>query len=37
MLNNLKDKIPDLIKLINKQNLNEYIKIVLAFLYGITF
>ena len=31
MLNNLKDKIPDLIKLINKQNLNEYIKIVVSF------
>ena len=31
MLDNLKDKIPDLIKLINKQNLNEYIKIVVSF------
>ena len=31
LLNNLKYKIPDLIKLINKQNLNEYIKTVVSF------
>jgi methionyl-tRNA synthetase len=31
LLNNLKHKLPDLIKLINHQNLNEYIKVVVSF------
>ena len=31
LIRNTKDKIPDLIKLINKQNLNEYMKTVISF------
>ena len=31
LINNIKKKIPELIKLIDKQNLNEYIKLVVSF------
>ena len=34
LINNLKDNIPKLIKLMNNQNLNEYIKIVVSFSFN---